>query len=97
MSVPKTWAEMTDAERMSSAVMECIEHMDEFVDSEMAWKARIELNIRPEPKRETVTYKAYLAPGALPFFDEDMSNPNCTIAITYVDGNPDSIKMEPLT
>jgi hypothetical protein len=89
----KLWRDMTPKEREMSAVMECIEYVDEVFDSEMAQRAREQLGIGL--KRETVTL--YSADGLnwSPYFAT-----NAKWAQTYdlIDGKPDldSIKMEEL-
>lgn len=103
---PKTWGEMTDAEKgalllanQEGKVIECLSVVNWHECSEVVWDRDCAYRIKPEPVCEVVTLEGANY-GKEWGFDEHKDN-KATHRITFetIDGRPDcsTIKMEPLT
>ena len=106
-ATPKTWGEMTDAEKGAlllaaheGKVIEWDHHNNfstwEPCDEDCLWDDEFYYRVRPEPVRETVTLTGYPARG---YFHHDLGSQDThRITFTTENGKPvcDSIRMEEL-
>lgn len=102
---PKTWGEMTEAERrdISFAAMSGREIEIDAYGGWVEWDRKTplcethqRLRIKPAPKREAVTLLMHYAGDGHPYISRKMSNPTHQIDIAITDGEITSIDWEKL-
>jgi hypothetical protein len=102
-TAPKTWGEMSDAEKGELLLDEYNGEVIEVlvsVGGKKSWRRKkfdefyshLAYRRRPEPpvepKRETVTWMLHYIEGALPYFSNEMDSPTHKITFETLDGVP---------